>query len=248
MRMSLGTVMLVGGLLLFPVLAWAVSPEFPVTVKGAAAACTYYPGDCTDDSGKREAAGVVHLPLGPLDNSDDPRSRATIQGSLSASYGFLEVEGMATAWTRERNGEPGEEFARGIANGTLTWVDRLTVVSETLPAGTPVRIRAHLRWQYENRTRGGHFEAGTSVTGADRFSLLASEKDGQAGPVVDKSAEFSAVVGESVDLRGSMKFVAQAIASGLRAHELRFRAFGEVRFESLTPGATFRAASGAVYR
>jgi hypothetical protein len=227
--------------------AQAASPELPVTVKGAVAACAYYPGDCTDASGKREASGAVDLPLGPIENADDPRARATIQSSLSASYGFLEVEGIATAWSQPRT-QPGDEYARGIANGTLTWEDRLTVVSDTLPAGAPVRMKAHLQWRYENRTRGGHFQADTSVSAGNRFSLSADEQDGQASPVIFKSAEFAAVVGESIALQGHMKFVAQAIAGGSRAHELRFRAYGEVRFETLTPGVTFRATSGAAYR
>ena len=233
--------------LLAPFPALAASPQFPVSIKGAAVACAYYPSECADDSGRLEGTGALNLPLGPLDHVDNPNARATIQGSLSASYGFLEVEGVATAWSKPRT-QPGDELARGIANGTLAWMDSITVVSDTLPPGTPVRMKAQLRWQYENRTNGGHFEAGTSVTAGNRFSLSADEEDGKAGPVVVKSAEFSAVVGESFDLQGLMKFVAQAIASGRKAHELRFRAFGEVRFESLTPGVTYRTSSGAAYR
>lgn len=233
--------------ILAPSPALAASPQFPVSIKGAAVACAHYPSECADDSGRLEGTGALNLPLGPLDHEDNPNARATIQSSLSASYGFLEVEGIATAWSKPRT-QPGDELARGIANGTLSWLDQLTVVSETLPAGTPVRIKAHLRWQYENRTQGGHFEAGTSVTAGNRFALSASEEDGHAGPVVIKSAEFMAIVGESFDFQGHMKFVAQAIASGRKAHELRFRAFGEVRFESLTPGVTYRATSGAAYR
>lgn len=227
--------------------AHAASPKFPVSVKGAAVACSHYPSECTDDSGRLEGTGALNLPLGPLNHADDPHARATVQSSLSASYGFLEVEGVATAWSKPRT-QPGDELARGIANGTLTWTDSITVVSDTLPPGTPVRMKAHLRWQYENRTTGGHFEAGTSVTAGNRFSLSADEEDGKGGPVVVKSTEFSAVVGESFDLQGLMKFVAQAIASGKKSHELRFRAFGEVRFESLTPGVTYRTTSGAAYR
>jgi len=230
-----------------PFSAHAASPKFPVNIKGAAVACSHYPSECTDDSGRLEGTGALNLPLGPLNHADDPNARATIQGSLSASYGFLEVEGVATAWSKPRM-QPGDELARGIANGTLTWMDSITVVSDTLPPGTPVRMKAHLRWQYENRTTGGHFEAGTSVTAGNRFSLSADEEDGKGGPVVVKSTEFSAVVGESFDLQGLMKFVAQAIASGKKTHELRFRAFGEVRFESLTSGVTYRATSGAAYR
>jgi len=230
-----------------PFSAHAASPKFPVNIKGAAVACSHYPSECTDDSGRLEGTGALNLPLGPLNHADDPNARATIQSSLSASYGFLEVEGVATAWSKPRT-QPGGELARGIANGTLTWTDSITVVSDTLPPGTPVRMKAHLRWQYENRTKGGHFEADTSVTAGNRFSLSADEEDGKGGPVVVKSTEFSAVVGESFDLQGLMKFVAQAIASGKKTHELRFRAFGEVRFESLTSGVTYRATSGAAYR
>ena len=233
--------------LLAPFPAFAASPQFPVSIKGAAVACSYYPSECTDDGGRLEGTGALNLPLGPLDHADDPNARATIQSSLSASYGFLEVEGIATAWSKPRR-QPGDELARGIVNGTLSWLDQLTVVSETLRAGTHVRMKAHLRWQYENRTEGGHFQAGTSVAAGNRFSLSADEEDVKAGPVVIKSTEFSAVVGESFDFQGHMKFVAQAIASGRKAHELRFRAFGEVRFESLTPGVSYRATSGAAYR
>src|SRR5713101_6999836 len=85
-----------------PFPAHAASPKFPVSIKGAAVACSHYPSECTDDSGRLEGTGALNLPLGSLNHADDPKERATSQSSFSTSYGFLEVEGIGTAWSKPR--------------------------------------------------------------------------------------------------------------------------------------------------
>lgn len=186
-------------------------------------------------------------------------------GAADGSVGFGIMQGSVSGTARMPPG-----FVYGYGQGTVSagWADAFTFVSGALSAGTPIQYRlgVDLTYDYSLTGTGGRPQMvakaaflidGTGLEALDATAWttgtlfeLPANPDATGSGHQAASIVRSSTVGSTVDLRGYLYLMSNAVmdgtvpGTGLTA-ALNGRAFYTV--EVLTPEAGFLAGSGALY-
>jgi len=196
-------------------------------------------GGVTDEGGK--FIGVVGEAASVLDNDIDSKGHI---------HGFVYAKGDADG--------PANATVNYVANASATlsavWQDTLTIISNTLPAGSPVSIRLDVVVASTVSTGTGpynladlSFSAGLNGLGID----LSNNSQNAINGTQTASKTGSAIVGQRLALSEELNLVATGWSSFWDAsgpHTSTVDAEDNALYvEVLTPGATYVSTSGISY-
>jgi PEP-CTERM motif len=167
-------------------------------------------------------------------------ARADASGSLD--YGVISADMVAYG---NRNGYV---YVNAIAEARDYWVDSFTISSATLPAGTPVELQlgVQLRASLATSGFGQAYALAVIGTGLDAGWLNGVDTRNVGGGSHSSVSSFMSYVGAEVTFVGQLNSRAWA-ESGEGVGSATTDAWAGFTVDLLTPGASYRTASGHDY-
>lgn len=173
--------------------------------------------------------------------------------AANAALGALKGDVSAAATT----GIEGSEIVPAGASGTVNiqWEDTFLATSSTLPSGTPVTFSAQMNVASNPKITCNAIESGeiyAVVTGTSPTLALLDDCSGTTfGPAYPPvlSSEVNTNIGSTFTMAGSLDVVASVDSSGASSGSEKTREVtAEFYLDPVTPGASYRTASGKSYR
>lgn len=167
---------------------------------------------------------------------------AWADASGSLDYGVISADMYAYG---NRNGYT---YVNAIAEARDYWVDSFTITSATLPAGTPVELQlgVQLRASLASSGFGQGYALAVIGTGLDAGWLTGVDTRNVGAGSHSSATSFLTFVGAEVSFVGQLNSRAWA-ESGEGVGSATTGAWAGFTVDALTPGASYRTASGHDY-
>jgi hypothetical protein len=193
-----------------------------------------------DISGQVQALSMT---CGPFTATSTAAASATATAYAKSDLGALHASGSISA-SSIGAAAGGDSQATGEA-----WSDTFTATSNTLPIGTPVNMLATLTFHRTLSASNPSVTVQTSAGLSGPFSLNISDSLAAPNPTQSVSTTFSAFVGSSFAVTGSLYFQVNGSASGGGSVSGSIDVSNTATFTlvSLNPAATYSTASGVNY-
>lgn len=234
-------------------LAFALPAEAAFEVYADTALSLFAAGGPTEsDSQTLGPVAALRVTLDPIDlvsDGDSSRATATMRGT--AALGELS---LYAAYTAESFGAGGEGAGVFLHRTTLSWYDRATILHPTLPAGTPVELRARLALSgpFAAVRMGNAISTGLARAGASggnvhgSYSFVIEETVAAAAPSRVLEDVFTALVGDTIPLQGGLYVTigGDAIRGGFSSITADFSSTARFTLVPVTPGVSYVTDSG----
>lgn len=224
-----------------------------ITVSAAAGAAIGNQCDCQQFLVTNSTSAVTVVPLNAALAINQFGISSGAAASASGEVQFGSITGALGATSSESSSlfPPGVQLtnAAGSAEFDGTWVDELTVTSNTLAAGEPVEL-AFLLSADLNLTCSDSGQASVSAVASMTGSIFSAQLSDQVCNSAFKQSQTLTVltnVGATIPIQGQLNLVTSAAGLNELTVSSSIDPSAQVFIDSLTPGASYTTASGTNY-